>query len=301
MNQEYMYQYKIKSDNSAILYRIYGTDMNIVLPKEIDGHPLSEIGPYCFSASNHIPKDVLCTTLTDNLYELCGNQVESVEFPNTIRSIGSHAFYNCKNLKQITISSSLQELGYDAFVNATKLHDIYIQEHSSTPTIIRYLLRQITWDVDIHFQDQTLFYPEYYEVYDEIGPAHIFGMNIQGEGFRLRQCIKNDIVHLEEYDSVFEKLCIEESPKTLMHFALIRSLQKPDLYKTYILEHQKDLLKIDLELSVIEHLLKHQAITKESFDTLLTQSESPQRTTQLIAWKKKYFSIQKSTYSFEDF
>lgn len=27
-------------------------------------------------------------------------------------------------------------------------------------------------------------YPEYSEVYDEIAPAHIFGRNIEGEGFQ---------------------------------------------------------------------------------------------------------------------
>lgn len=301
MNQELVFQYKLKEDQSVILYRVYGNNPHVVLPKTIEGHPLSEIGDYCFSLSHRVPKDVLCTDSLDKNFELSGHTIESVTFPETILSIGSHAFYNCKKLAWISFSSSIKELGSDVFVNATKLHNIYIREHSNCPSLIRAFLRQISWDVDIHFQDLSLFYPEYYEVYDEIGPAHIFGMNIQGEGFRLRQCIKKDVVNLEEYDSVFEKLCIEESNQTLIHFALTRFPQKPELYKSYILGHQKELLKSKLELPIIEQLLEQQAITKESLDILLKISDSAQRSTTLITWKKKYFPVKKTTYSFEDF
>lgn len=40
--------------------------------------------------------------------------------------------------------------------------------------------------------DSSIFYPEYNGGYDEVGPAHIFALNIEGEGFRMRQCFKEE-------------------------------------------------------------------------------------------------------------
>lgn len=302
MNDEFVYVYKIKDNRNAVLYRIYGNQSHIHLPMEIQGYPVCEIGPYCFSSRQHIPKDALYSGSIENLYELAGNSVESIFVSDSITFINSHAFYNCKALQNVSISSSVQELGSDVFVNATKLHSVQIRENVSKPTIIRSVLRQISWDVDVHFHDLSLFYPEYYEVYDEIGPAHIFGMNIQGEGFRLRQCINKDVILLDEYDSVFEKLCIEESVQTLLHFALMRFVQRPDFYKAYLCEHEKELLKYkSLSIDLIEQLLIHKVLSKEGLDTLIAQNESAEMVTKLIAYKKKYFPIQKKKYSFEDF
>lgn len=301
MEENNVYQYKI-NDGKATLYRVYGNNGHIVLPEQIDGYPLVSIGPYCFSRSQRIPGDAIYSGEIDNRFELCGPLVESVEISHSITFIDSHAFYNCKKLQHISLSASLKDIGGDIFVNATKLHDITIREKASCPTILRAILHQISWDIEIHFQDLSLFYPEYYEVYDEIGPAHLFGMNIQGEGFRLRQCIKEDVVNLEEFDSVFEKLCKDESAKTLIHFALVRFVQNPEFYKPYILEHQKDVERFEnLNLCLIDSLLAHAALTKESLDVLIAQSRSASETTQLIAYKKKYFPVKKMSYSFEDF
>ncbi len=46
-------------------------------------------------------------------------------------------------------------------------------------------------------------YPEYYESYDELGPAHIFELNLTGEGFRARQCFKEGVILLNAYDEIF--------------------------------------------------------------------------------------------------
>ena len=61
------------------------------------------------------------------------------------------------------------------------------------------------------FIDGSIFYPEYNGGYDEVGPAHIFALNIEGEGFRMRQCFKDGKIDFDGYDACFEKLCAEES------------------------------------------------------------------------------------------
>ena len=62
-------------------------------------------------------------------------------------------------------------------------------------------------------------YPEYYESYDEIGPAHIFELNLTGEGFRARQCFKEGVILLNAYDEIFPQACVEESAEVLIPMA----------------------------------------------------------------------------------
>ena len=52
-------------------------------------------------------------------------------------------------------------------------------------------------------------YPEYTESYDEIAPAHIFGRNITGEGFRARQQFQDGIVQFAGYDAIYPKVIAE--------------------------------------------------------------------------------------------
>ena len=67
-----------------------------------------------------------------------------------------------------------------------------------------------------------LLFPEYYESYDEIAPAHVFGRNIEGEGFRARQCVRAGEIDFALYDSIFQKACAEERETTLNRLALNR-------------------------------------------------------------------------------
>ena len=79
---------------------------------------------------------------------------------------------------------------------------------------------RLRWEAE--FPDAFLLYPEYYERYDTIAPAHIFGLNIEGEGFRARQCFRGDMIDFAAYDAIFGKACAEESVTTLGRMSLDR-------------------------------------------------------------------------------
>lgn len=81
-------------------------------------------------------------------------------------------------------------IGSDVFMNCLRLNHIYYDCSIFDVTFLKQILTQITWDVEVHFLDSSIFYPEYNGGYDEVGPAHIFALNIEGEGFRMRQCLK---------------------------------------------------------------------------------------------------------------
>ncbi len=60
----------------------------------------------------------------------------------------------------------------------------------------------------------------------KIAPAHIFGRNITGEGFRARQQFQDGIVQFAGYDAIYPKVIAEESPLTIAKMAYLR-LQTP--------------------------------------------------------------------------
>ena len=96
----------------------------------------------------------------------------------------------------------------------------------------------------MQFDDAVLFYPEYYEGYDTIAPAHIFGLNIEGEGFRARQCFREGKVDFEAYDSIFEKACAEENDRVLMHMAMDRLMTPIGLTEKNRLRYEKYLVSV---------------------------------------------------------
>lgn len=244
------------TNGTAKLLRIYGTTSQVIVPAEIEGHPVTELASYCFAQTQHFPDgETIEETQSDSkmvqtsLQELCGASIEEVYLPDTICKIGRYAFYNCKNLKIIHIGAAIEDIGSDAFMNTTSFHKIILRCSPDGKSGIRSILSQISADMEVQFQtgqgvEALLLYPEYYESYDEIAPAHLFGRSITGEGFRARQCIKDDRVDFAGYDAIFPQACVEESEKTLSNIALNRlrypyALQEnaKEAYRNYTKEH----------------------------------------------------------------
>jgi hypothetical protein len=59
------------------------------------------------------------TSIKDNFHNYCG--VKSILIPNSVISIGRHAFRNCRNLTSIIIPNSVQTIGSSAFSDCRSL------------------------------------------------------------------------------------------------------------------------------------------------------------------------------------
>lgn len=185
----------------------------------------------------------------DMLQMVCGSQLEEIMFPESLEEIGSFAFYNCTGLQKIHLYGKEIKIGSDAFMNTGALREIVCHVRRGESCGIRQILQQISAGIRVRMQDAygtyaDLFYPEYYEAYDEIAPAHIFGRSIVGEGFRARQCIRDGKIDFASYDAIFPQACVEESEQTLLKMALCR-LREPwelgkeaeERYQTYLTGH----------------------------------------------------------------
>lgn len=252
-------QYQVVGEE-AVIYRLYGTLPVVLVPEYIGEYRVSAIGAYCFSDRKHVPEDCsvfscsegtkdISTTWKERSHELAGEYIEQVVLPDSIRRIDNAAFFGCRKLVSLEIGNGALTIGSDVFNNCSQLKKLRVRGAASEPSGIRHILSRVSWELEVEFEDAMLLYPEYFETYDTIAPAHIFGLNIEGEGFRARQCFKEESVDFAGYDAIFGKACAEESVTTLDRMALNRLMLPVQLsessrvaYEKYVKEHAGDIL-----------------------------------------------------------
>jgi len=92
----------IVNDNGTI-FQYNGTDKDVKIPDEIDGITIDCIGSGVFD----------------------GNDITSIEIPDSVTWIDSFAFENCGSLKSVNLSGSMTKL-WTYFTECTSLEKIYI-------------------------------------------------------------------------------------------------------------------------------------------------------------------------------
>lgn len=113
------------NDNFGLLKSI-----NIVIPKNLDGKPVTEIGDGAFSGcsgltSITIPDGV--TNIGNSAFSGCSG-LTSITIPNSVTSIGKYAFSGCEGLTSVTIPDSVTNIGDSAFSACRSLTSITIPD-----------------------------------------------------------------------------------------------------------------------------------------------------------------------------
>lgn len=85
-NEESEFVYSCIDDNNIKVEAYNGSDTDLLIPSEIDGYTVTEIGRSAFEAK----------------------ELTSVIIPDTVSSIGRYAFYNCNQLKRVTMPCSTE-------------------------------------------------------------------------------------------------------------------------------------------------------------------------------------------------
>ena len=330
----YKFYWEHTKTGGARLLRAFGSSGEIVLPAELAGYPLTELGSYCFAPDAHLPEHYEVCSLADEpqssdggewLAELSGGRVESVMLPGSVKKIGNLAFYNCTALKVLKFGHALEEIGSDAFMNCRSLHHMWLcgEEPGSCqrPSGIRRILAQISSDMEVTFgcggkPEAVLLFPEYSESYDEVAPAHLFGRNIEGEGFRARQCFSDGVADFVQYDGIFPKACAEESEQTLCRLAENRLRYPIDLradakerYRTYLRTHVWTVCQEAVRERGVERLLflcEEGLVCREELEKsirLASKLEWAEGAAELLRLTERFFPREqkKERYSFDDF
>ena len=116
------FEYKKDNDGNAAISVYNGSATEVVIPAEIDGVPVVAVGDDVFKdkaiASVTIPKGV--KTIGSRAFRNC-DQLKEVILPETVTAIGNEAFYNCNSLVTVTMPKSLKTIGTYAFAENPSL------------------------------------------------------------------------------------------------------------------------------------------------------------------------------------
>ena len=96
-----------KKNGGSVVTGIVGKAKTLIIPDELDGAPVTEIGDYAFYNSE---------------------ELTSIVLPSGIAKIGGHAFHGCVGLKSIAAPKGVVEIGAGAFNGCASLTSIALPE-----------------------------------------------------------------------------------------------------------------------------------------------------------------------------
>ena len=79
-------------------------------------------GAFEYSGLTDIPGGLITSTIPNGTFTGCG--FTTITIPNTVTSIGMHAFADCENLTSITIPNSVTSIGDYAFMDCSNLTEV---------------------------------------------------------------------------------------------------------------------------------------------------------------------------------
>ena len=112
-NPESDFEYEANEEGGITITRYIGQSKAVVIPETIQNKPVTQIGVYAFVTKNTIR-------------QYPSNAVHSLQMPNTITKILDQAFYECDELKSVTLSKNLNLIAFAAFQECTQLKHITI-------------------------------------------------------------------------------------------------------------------------------------------------------------------------------
>lgn len=228
-------EYEITGEGAAVT-GCFGDIRSVVLPEEVNGIRVTEIGPYAFSSSREEKGAGKRNVFewnpewkTDAMGEgkrICGEGLEGLYLPPSVRKIGRYAFYGCRNLKVLHMTDGLIETGGGAFVGCRSLGRIEMEYCHGSAGCLRQVLEEVPFELEValSWQEQraAVVFPEFYEESVENTPARIIEIHLHGSGSHYRQCFQNGQLDFEAYDRLFLFARANENPDVAGRIAFAR-------------------------------------------------------------------------------
>ena len=250
----------------------------LVVPCEIAGLPVVQIGDYAFQGLGIL---------------------EEVVLPPEITRLGDHAFFNCLTLKKLTAADGLTHAGDGAFKNCDNLSELILHIRQGKASALRLMISDILQDLKVRLfyeeadtkstyseqgyrvcentKEACLMFPAFYFDYIENYPARIFEEIIYGAGQAYRRCFRGGDVDYEAYDRLFERSQREDSRFAVIWHAAGRlscpyrlSEGRKREYEEWLREHGEEFLQMVLKEEEME--LLEEILNLDLFDEMQTIS-----------------------------
>lgn len=126
------FEYEENADGGITIKRYRGEDKTVVVPKEIDGKPVTEL-----SMAFSLNQNIISVDLPDSIIKIGGgafmscSSLKSVVLPKNLTEIANGAFEGCSSLSEIEFPTSLTRIGTRAFADCTALKNITLPANTS--------------------------------------------------------------------------------------------------------------------------------------------------------------------------
>lgn len=195
----YLYEHKKNRKGQEYIEMIgyEGTIRHLSVPAIIEDLPVRSIGKSAFSGR----EDLL-----------------SVELPATIDTLGRYAFYNCKNLRSLSLYDQVEDY-YDGVIKQCQsLSEITLQQERDSFSVMKELLadndRRLTFTVKP--MNLRLTFPAYVYDFVEDVEARVLHHKIEGSGYPYRECVTRKGVDLLAYDKLFSYVISDDYEAAIM-------------------------------------------------------------------------------------
>lgn len=132
----------VLEDGECTITGYIGKDEYVIIPSEIEGCPVINIGESAFDADfleDIILKEVRIPDSVDNI-DNCAfygcSELTEIVLPKNLTRIGDMAFQDCVNLESIVFSENVSFIGFQAFASCDSLENIYCKIGSVSATTI---------------------------------------------------------------------------------------------------------------------------------------------------------------------
>lgn len=307
MEQSFAYE---KTEYGIRILRCYGRSGCVRIPEQIEGQPVTELADYAFAREiDSEPEN------TSGLSCICGEDLEELHLPKTIRKLGRYIFYNCIRFQKLSFYSNIKFMGAGAFTGCERLSYLKMQEVQEEKSCLREILSDLKQAVQVKvYQGEIcqyeIIYPEFFEEAEENTPARIINTVTHGMGIQYRNAFRDTKVIFSEYDKLFESgkynvdliSGIKISIARLMYPVEVTEKAK-ELYRDFLLEHLEQaadsLLKAE-EKEKLRWLAEDFVLTKEQEEVLVNEairSEQAEMISMLMDIQHRRFPEKKKKFS----
>ncbi|WP_075720469.1 leucine-rich repeat protein [Roseburia sp. 499] len=284
-HQKFAYE---KTEYGIRILRCYGRNGCVRIPEQIEGQPVTELADYAFAREiDSEPEN------NSGLSCICGEDLQELHLPETIKRLGRYIFYNCTQFQKLFFYSNIAFMGAGAFTGCERLSYLRMQEVPEEKSCLREILSDLKQAVQVKVYrgevcQYELIYPEFFEEAEENTPARIINTVTHGMGIQYRNAFRDTKVIFREYDKLFESgkynvdliSGIEISIARLMYpIELEEKVEK--CYREFLLQHLEQAASVLLEKEEKEKvrwMAEEFAVTKEQVEVFVKAAMDQEQT-----------------------
>lgn len=199
-----------KNDEKIAILSASTGDKKAILPDEIEGVTVTAIKDRALAPGVACQQgESLMLTYGSHREEPDNRKIESLTLPKELKTLGSYALMNCRNLKTICFYDKIEYIGVSPFMNCHEMKDLhFIRSGEGSCEALYFILSSMPKEFDLTVEEPDgsvakFVIPEYYELLEENEPTHFFNMTIEGGGYPYHAVFGRNGFSIADYDELF--------------------------------------------------------------------------------------------------